>query len=394
MRARAGLFLTAAVITALLGMLVESVSSRGVSAGAAVTLPTLSTTTTAAPTTTTAPPPWQETHQYMTNGAACEPTCHNLDVYYSTRTAAQPRPAVIFIHQGGWVGGSYRDGISGFASALVKTYHPDWVAFSISYTLDSPNFVWPAPATPPPAGAYPVQPNEVVQALEWVQNQAATYNIDPSKIGVLGGSAGAHLAALLGASQPGAPGSFGKPAAVAEWSGPTNMAAILSDQGCSNTVCNPSAQYAGAAVENFEGKCLPTAPAPGPNFRQCPDSRYAQTSGVTFVNRCSPPMYLAHSQQDTVVPFEQEQQLASGLYNAGVPYQQLIVYAGSSPPPTLTSQPYNQGATYQADANAANDHSYYWSSNASSHLPWWAEPGSFNFFAKYLVQSPYQPTGC
>ena len=49
-----------------------------------------------------------------------------------------------------------------------------------------------------------------------------TYNIDPSKIGVLGGSAGAHLAALLGASQPGAPGSSGKPAAIAEWSGPTD----------------------------------------------------------------------------------------------------------------------------------------------------------------------------
>src|SRR6266536_4384841 len=45
---------------------------------------------------------------------------------------------------------------------------------------------------------FPAQIHDVKAAIRWLRVNAATYHIDPNRIGIWGFSAGAHLAALAG----------------------------------------------------------------------------------------------------------------------------------------------------------------------------------------------------
>lgn len=42
--------------------------------------------------------------------------------------------------------------------------------------------------------------NDVRNAIQWLKDPAKTYNIDPGRIALLGGSAGGHLVELIGYS--------------------------------------------------------------------------------------------------------------------------------------------------------------------------------------------------
>lgn len=108
------------------------------------------------------------------------------------------RPAIIFVHGGGWRGDdnnydqAFRDraGQNGFAS------------FRIKYRL-MPNGVY---------GDY----NDVMNSIEHIRNNADQYNIDPARLLIWGDSAGGSLAVRTGAS-----GKSGL-AGVIGWSAPTN----------------------------------------------------------------------------------------------------------------------------------------------------------------------------
>lgn len=297
---------------------------------------------------------------------------HRLDVYFTTKSSDRLRPAVLFIHQGGWMGGDKRDGIADLADDLTTRRQPTWVAFSMNYTLRGRG--------PKPGAGFPVQPREVADAIAWIQHHAAEYRIDPARIGLFGSSSGAQLAVLAAASAPGKPGGPGKPAAVVEWSGPIAMEAAVDHFGCARYNCSNTDQYLGWAVQHFEGDCLAVAPRPGSAFPQCPDDRYRRTSGTEFINGCSPPMLLVHSEQDPVVPFDQERRLADALHAKGVPHIELLVTTNRAAAPP-----------YLYDPNAASDHGY----PQLVKDAWDAASSSPDFLRTYLVDMPWVPgTAC
>src|SRR5215218_6765783 len=49
-----------------------------------------------------------------------------------------------------------------------------------------------------PQAPFPAQLHDVKAAIRWVRANASTYTIDPERIGLVGYSAGGHLAALAG----------------------------------------------------------------------------------------------------------------------------------------------------------------------------------------------------
>ena len=96
---------------------------------------------------------------------------------------AGPTPAIVSIHGGCWRGGHKRD-----TSTIVVTQWAQqfgFFAMSIDYRL--------AGGAAPPACYQDVQ-----CALRYVHANAAEHNVDPTKIFVIGQSAGGHLAALCG----------------------------------------------------------------------------------------------------------------------------------------------------------------------------------------------------
>jgi acetyl esterase/lipase len=109
-----------------------------------------------------------------------------LDIYAPPQRE-RPRPAVLLIHGGGFVGGSRTDG--DIVTAARHLAEAGYVAVALDYRLVDPGRpgpIWPAPL------------EDVQRAARWVRAHATTYSVDPERLGAYGISAGAGLAAHLG----------------------------------------------------------------------------------------------------------------------------------------------------------------------------------------------------
>lgn len=98
--------------------------------------------------------------------------------------AADRRPAILFFHGGGWVGGKpgqFTDHAKYFASRGL-------VCFQAQYRLLDKK------KKDPPT----ICIRDARSAMRWVRNRADEFGIDPNRIATAGGSAGGHLAATLG----------------------------------------------------------------------------------------------------------------------------------------------------------------------------------------------------
>jgi acetyl esterase/lipase len=89
-------------------------------------------------------------------------------------------PVLVAIHGGGWQGGSTQF-YWYWGLFLARN---GYAVFSIDYRLGK-------------AGAYPAAVYDAKAAVQFVRAKAADFDIDPDRIGLMGDSAGGHLAALL-----------------------------------------------------------------------------------------------------------------------------------------------------------------------------------------------------
>ncbi|MBA2116056.1 alpha/beta hydrolase [Bremerella alba] len=94
------------------------------------------------------------------------------------------RPAIVFFHGGGWVGGAPGQ----FTEHSKHLAEQGMVAIQVEYRLlDRKNDDPPVTCT-----------EDALDAMRWVRSHAKQLGIDPSRIATAGGSAGGHLAAYLG----------------------------------------------------------------------------------------------------------------------------------------------------------------------------------------------------
>ena len=144
-----------------------------------------------------------------------------LDLYMPD-DGAPTHPTVLFIHGGSWVAGD-KDHFTNDGRRLASS---GFVVASVNYRLL-------------PDGQFPANALDCLCSLAFLRTHAAEYGIDPDLIAVMGYSAGAHLAGLvgLGAGNPelapdcdaagGAP--IAPPAAVIPASGPQDMVKFWTD---------------------------------------------------------------------------------------------------------------------------------------------------------------------
>lgn len=114
-----------------------------------------------------------------------------LNVYRSVNAPANAIP-VLYIHGGGWAN---NDRNTGSDVSMMLAEH-GYVAFSIDYRLTAN---CNDPADPLCAGvtAGPIV-QDVRVAAKWIRNHADEYGARTDVLGAWGGSAGAHLAEILG----------------------------------------------------------------------------------------------------------------------------------------------------------------------------------------------------
>lgn len=213
---------------------------------------------------------------------------HMLDLYIPNGMAART-PAIVWIHGGGWQNGSKSFGQNSFH---LRYPSKGYALVSINYRLSG-------------EAIYPAQIHDVKAAIRWLRANAATYNIDPTRIGVWGSSAGGHLAALVGTSADvtGVEGSVGgnlahssRVQAVADWYGPTDFlrmdAQTKSQAGCGNG--------------NHDSPTSPESLLTGCTIQTCPQAVQA-ANPMSYVSDDDPPFYIQHGTADCTVPTGQSQ---------------------------------------------------------------------------------------
>ena len=156
-------------------------------------------------------------------------------------------------------------------------------AFVVNYRLACATAVNPLCGYHHPAAA-----DDVRRAFRWARAHGPTYGADRGRIGALGGSAGGHLAMLIGTTKK---GGTGRLAAVVSWSGLSLMIGAVP----------------GGPVQNYLG-CPPDT---------CP-GKYADASPLLHVSPDDAPTYLAHSRREQG-PLFQSTAMADRLTRAGVP---------------------------------------------------------------------------
>lgn len=219
--------------------------------------------------------------------------------------SGDPRPALIFLHGGGFMGGSKAD----FAAALRTAAAHDYVAISVQYRLTKPA------TAAPPRNQFPAALHDVKSAIRWARTHASEYGIDPDRIGVIGFSAGASLALLAAATEP-ADGLEG-PAAPYDVSSAVQAAVAaappvdFADPGVNRLT------YAIRAHDQYLGGSLEEEPG-----------RYREASPVTWLDLDDAPALVIFGGNDTHIPWSQAERFALAVADHWSPHQ--VVYAPSA----------------------------------------------------------------
>jgi acetyl esterase/lipase len=122
---------------------------------------------------------------------------HLLDVFVP-EAGTGPRPVLVFVHGGAFVGGNKRTGTSPFYDNIaLAAARAGMVGVNMTYRL-APKFQWPSGAV------------DVGSAVRWVRDNIGARGGDPARIFLMGHSAGAvHVASYAAFPEHHAPGGAG-----------------------------------------------------------------------------------------------------------------------------------------------------------------------------------------
>jgi acetyl esterase/lipase len=209
----------------------------------------------------------------------------NMDLYFPAQTG-NPWPTVVFVHGGGWTQGNKSGGVGLETHGALNA--AGFLVASVDYRLA-------------PAYKFPAMIEDVKCAVRYLRAHAGEYNLDPQRIGAIGGSAGGHLVSLLGLAGPSAGWDVGEylnessaVQAVVDFFGPEDLT---------------DASFNSPLAQNLDVTVF------GASSRQ--DPILTEASPVTYIQNGDPPFLIVQGDQDTTVPPAQSRILYQRLTSAG-----------------------------------------------------------------------------
>lgn len=210
-----------------------------------------------------------------------------------------PFPIVVWVHGGGWQGGSKEN-----APQVLRMMPQGYAAASINYRLSQ-------------HAVYPAQIHDAKAAIRYLRANAKKYKIDPDRIGVMGGSAGGHLVALLGTTGDvkelegdiGNKDVSSRVQAVCNLFGPTDLIKLAEISNIKDSPKSPITALLGGTVQ--EKKDLANKANP-----------------ITYATKDDAPILMLHGDKDALVPHSQSEILHDAMKKVGVE-STLIVIPGA-----------------------------------------------------------------
>lgn len=228
------------------------------------------------------------------------------DVYRPANPPAGPLPVVVYVHGGAFTGGVRTASDNEVIAEELATL--GYVTYNIDYCLADPT------ADPPVAG-FPAQVLDVMDAVRALSKpgfDGGRVDVDPSRVAVWGGSAGATLAAEAGVAL--------------EDTGATPVAAMAGWSGGYDFL-----DFRGGNPQNEKGPLAFLGCDPQTNKSASCQGRTRKGSAALNVTATTPPMSLWNSSAE-LVPITQWQDMKMALAAAGIPFKatELIGHAHSN----------------------------------------------------------------
>lgn len=263
-----------------------------------------------------------------------QPYTLKLDIYQSP-SQTEPGPCIVYYFGGGWMWGEYKQVTQKavYCRDLVNMTKDGCTVICPDYRLAS-------------QAVFPACIHDAKAVIRFLKAHGTEYHIDPERIGVLGNSAGGHLAAMVAFSSdcPQLEGDVGgnleyssKVKAACLFYAPSDLVENLrtnakqldsSPKDLTGTeienVGNDSAAIIPALIVGYTGKGR-TLEKLGRILEKGdendPDWHYIdllkQCSPIHYVKKNSPPVCIFHGGQDPIVPPDQSESLYKALVQAG-----------------------------------------------------------------------------
>ena len=219
-----------------------------------------------------------------------------LDLFTPKRLPPQPRPAIVFLHGGSWWMGSPSQ--FHFHAAYLAS-RLGFFAVSVDYRLSQ-------------EAPFPAALQDAKCAVRWVRSKCSDFNIDPKRIAVCGGSAGAHLSSMIltTAGQSEYEGHAGNE----QYSSEVNLGILFNgefdmwDLVEKGSLIEPMRQFMGGSPDDV------------PN-------RYSELSTIDRIHSAVPPVLLLHGTEDSCVSHHQSIAFHDKLTSLGV-HSEIEIYEG------------------------------------------------------------------
>jgi acetyl esterase/lipase len=224
-----------------------------------------------------------------------------VDVYLTK--SDKPKPAMIYIHGGGWRGGSKKT-VPAWLKSLVADGMLSVVAVEYRFT---------------DIATHPAQVNDCLRAIQFVRQNAEKWNIDPNRLGVTGGSAGGHLSAYV---------ALHDDVANAESDDPVDR--LSSRVACAVSFAGPTDWSLLSSINHSHPAYrLLIGYKPGTPARELDADLVKDVSPISFVSKDDPPVMQVHGDKDDIVPLKHAENLHAQLQSLGVKTELVVIPGGN-----------------------------------------------------------------
>lgn len=218
-----------------------------------------------------------------------------IDIYLPDEGEG-PFPLVVHIHGGGFAFGDKRDD---HMDAYLGGIKLGFAVASVEYRVSS-------------EAIFPAAVLDCREAIRFLKENAELFGFDPDRIGLIGGSAGGNLCAMLAMNVPN--GKFpGEDICTIRQSQPSVKTAVCQFGPMNFASMEEQARANGISATHANSAEMPESAYIGIPIAEAPAELVAAANPATYASPAMCPILVQHGTQDHLVPFAQSEEFVAAV---------------------------------------------------------------------------------